>query len=231
MLWDRRTLLAAGLAGAGLSLLPAVSRARAETCVFPPSETIHYKILRKGDKLGEHIASFTRDGNTLIARNDMEIVARLLGIPVYRYEHTSEEIWNDGWLTAVRSKTNKDGKKKRLEGSRSDHALRYTADGQKRTLSGYVLTTSLWHRDTPHERNLLDIEDGDVKTVQGHLVGTEEVPVAGNMVQAKHFRLASGGRDAWREVWYDDACRLVRVEFENGKDGSRITLEPKKISA
>lgn len=226
IMWNRRTLLAAGAAGAGLSLLPGAAPVRAEDCVFPPSGTIHYKVLRKGDKIGEHLASFTREGDRLIARNHMEIVVKLLGIPVYRYEHESEEVWTDGWLTHVRSTTNKNGKRKELEGSRSGGALRYTVNGMKRTLAGYVLTTSLWHRDTPFERVLLDIEDGDVKGISGRLVGREKVPLGEDMVPARHFSIRSNRPKPWREIWYDERCRLVRVEFENKKDGSRITLEP-----
>ncbi|RDD60718.1 DUF6134 family protein [Ferruginivarius sediminum] len=219
---NRRDLLAAGAAGVGLSMLPRL--AAADGCVFPPEGSIGYRVLREGDEIGQHIATFKRRGDDLIAINDIEIVVKMLGIPVYRYEHRSEEVWKKGWLTAVESTTNKDGKKKSLRGERRDEAMRLVVNGEKnRSVSGYVVTTSLWHRDTPFEQGLMDIEDGEVKLIKGQLVARETVPVGNGEVEARHYSVTG---EMARELWYDDRCRLVRVEFNTKKDGSRIILEP-----
>lgn len=224
----RRELLAAGAAVAGLSLLPSVLHPSARAAGEPtqPEGTIRYRILRQGATLGEHETRVVRVGSVLEVENDMEIVARLLGIPVYRYEHRSREVWHDGRLTRVEARTNKDGKRKALEVERREHALHVMVDGERRRVAGDILTTSLWHRDTPFQRQLLDIEDGKLHAVEGHDLGEETVPVAGTPQSARHHRIARSDRPDWRHVWYDKAGRLVRVEFVTRKDGSRITLEP-----
>lgn len=222
---NRRDLLAAGTAGAGLALLPW--SAAAGNCVFPPDGTVRYRVLRKGDEIGKHVTTIARRGDELIAVNDIEIVVTVLGIPAYRYEHRSREVWTKGWLTAVESETNKDGKKKSLRGERRNDALRLTIDDEKkRSMAGYVITTSLWHRDTPFEQALLDIEDGDVKLVRGEFVANEPVPVGDGRVKARYYKLRG---EMARDLWYDERCRLVRVEFDTKKDGSRITLETASV--
>jgi hypothetical protein len=244
----RRSVLGLGVAGLGLSLAPRLARA-ADTasatstasssasngvgesalaaCDRPPLGRIAYDVVRKGDRLGEHVATFRADGADFIARNDIEIVARVLGIPVYRYEHTNEEIWRDGKLQAVTSSTNKNGKKIELAGERKgDGKLHLTGKKGELALEGPVLTTSLWHPHTPAADRLLDIEDGFMKSVTGRYEAKEEVPLPDGSTRARHYRL-SGGFE--RDVWYDDACRLLRVAFETKRDGSLIVLEPKAV--
>lgn len=196
-------------------------------CAFPPLGEIAYHVLREGATFGEHIATFTRDGADFVARNDIEIVARVLGIPVYRYTHWSEEVWRDGLLMEVRSKTNKDGKKDELRGERKDGVLHVRGDGKTHALPGAVLTTSLWHGRTPEAETLLDIEDADLRAVAGEFLGREEVPVANKPRPARHYLLQ---KEMKRDIWYGADCRLLRVGFNTKKDGSRIELQPYKIT-
>jgi hypothetical protein len=222
----RRGFLATGAAGFGLALLPRF--ALAADCRTPPLGRIVYRVLRKGSPLGEHVASFERRGEDLVVRNDIELVARIFGIPVYRYEHSNEEIWRGGVLQAVTSKTNKDGKKFDLSGERRDGVLHVSGRKGDLALEGEVLTTSLWHPDTPFAAQLLDIEDGHMKQIEGLRKDREAVPIPQGRTTARHFRLTG---DMERDLWYDDACRLLRVEFNTKKDGSRITLEPTAVEA
>ena len=182
-----------------------------------------YRVLRKGRKLGEHVGTVTEDGGAIIARNDVELVARLFGIPVYRYEHSSEEVWHDGILQRVTSKTNKDGKKIELRGERRKGVLHVTGRNGEIDVEGRGLTSSLWHPCTPYASHLLDIEDGVLKSVQSKPKAEEKVPTPNGGMSARHFRLTG---DMERDLWYDAGCHLLRVEFNTKKDGSRITLEP-----
>jgi len=196
-------------------------------CAFPPLGEIKYHVLREGATFGEHVARFTRDGDDFVARNDIEIVARLLGIPVYRYTHWSEEVWRDGLLMELRSGTNKDGKKDEVRGERKNGVLKVRGDGKTHALPGFVLTTSLWHGRTPEAETLLDIEDADLREVAGRFVGEEQVKVAGKPQPAQHYLLSE---DMKRDIWYGADCRLLRVGFNTKKDGSRIELQPYRIA-
>ena len=234
----RRSLVLGAAAGATVTASPgrfalhaaesgaAQKAAPALDCEFPPLGEIAYHVLREGATFGKHIATFKRDGEDFIARNDIEIVARVFGIAVYRYTHWSEEIWRDGLLMDVRSETNKDGKKKSVRGERKDGVLNVRGDGREHALSGFVLTTSLWHGRTPEAEVLLDMEDAELREIGTRFVGTEKVKVEGQPKPARHYLLS---RDMERDVWYGEDCRLLRVGFNTKKDGSRIELQPYDI--
>lgn len=222
---SRRHVLAGGAAAIGLAFMPRLSLATPE-CGLPQVRRISYRVLRKGSPFGEHVLTLRRAGDDLIVRNDIEIVARMFGIPVYRYEHNNEEIWRDGRLQSVSSETDKNGKAFDLSAERRDGVLHVKGRKGELALKGDILTTSLWHPQTPFADRLLDIEDGVMKQVSGRLESREAVPTPGGDSSARHYRLSG---EMEREIWYDAACRLVRVEFNTKKDGSRITLEPVEV--
>lgn len=216
---DRRSFLGGATAGVALATLPAWP---ALAQLFPPPGEITYRVLREGERIGSHRMAFVRDGADFIARTDIDIKVKVLGLTAFRYRLKAEETWRDGWLVGLRSRTDDDGDTYELEGERSEGALRLLVNGRRMSVSGYVLTSTLWHRDTPREQALLDVAKGRVRLIKGVLKGEERVPVDGETVTAKHYSITGELR---RDVWYDDRFRLVRVEFP-AKDGSWITVEP-----
>jgi hypothetical protein len=217
---SRRQFLATTGAAAGLAAVPRLPLAAG--CTRPPMGKIVYRVRRKGSPVGEHVATFAREGADLVVTNDIELVVGILGIPVYRYEHRNEEIWRDGVLQAASSRTNKDGKTFDLTAERRDGTLHVEGRKGKLTLDGNVLTTSLWHPETPEAEQLLDIEDGVVKDVRGRRKGDARVPGPDGKLPATHYRIDG---DMTRDLWYGNDCRLLRVAFDTSKDGSRISLE------
>jgi hypothetical protein len=195
----------------------------------PPVGTVTYRVLRDGAEAGRHVMTVSRTGSQLVVTNDIAIAVGLLGITVYRYEHVSTERWDGERLVALDSRTNKNGRKKRLEGRRSGERLVLTnQDGEHRSFRDSPITTALWHPRTPHQDTLLEIEDGWMKRLESRDLGRDEVPVGGRTLPAQRFRL---GGEIGRDVWYDDAGRLVRVAFDSGKDGSRIVVAAERLDA
>ncbi len=227
---QRRSLLklalkftGAALAGALLpgALLPLGA---AQACrVFPPDGETDFMALRHGRVVGRHRIRFARAGGRFVVRSDVEIETGRPGARRFRFVHHAEEVWVDGWLHGVVSDTEDDGRRYRLRAERRDGIFQGIVDGLAFTVSGYIIPSSLWHRDTPASEALFDTVDGMVKVVVPRLVGRERVPVGGEPVEAKHYRLRGQIR---RDLWYDADCNLVRVAWR-ARDGSEIVLEPR----
>ncbi len=216
----RRLLQLTGAALAG-ALLPG---ARAQACrVFPPDGEVDFMALRHGRVVGRHRIRFSRAGGRFVVRSDVEIETGPPGAPLFRFVHHAEEVWVDGWLHAVVSDTEDDGRRYRLRAERRDGIFQGIVNGMAFTVSGYIIPSSLWHRDTPASETLFDTVDGMVKAVGPQLVGRERVPVGGKPVEAKHYALRG---QIQRDLWYDADCNLVRVAWR-ARDGSEIALEPR----
>ena len=215
----RRTLLkltGATLAGALLPGRRAIARR-----VFPPDGGLDFKVLRHGKVIGAHRIRFSRDRGRFIVRSDVE--AGRPGGSLFRFVHHAEEVWAGGWLHGVVSDTDDDGRLYRLRAKRRDGVFAGTVNGAAFTVSGYIIPSSLWHRDTPVSAALFDTVDGRVKAVRPHFIAHEQVRLAGKAVAAKHYRLLGEIR---RDLWYDADCSLVRAAWL-ARDGSKITMEPR----
>ena len=191
--------------------------------VFPADGELDFLVLRHGVAIGSHRIRFSREAGRFVVRSDVEIETAPPGAPLFRYVHRAEEVWVGGWLHAVVSDTDDDGRRTRLRAERRDGIFQGIVNGMAFTVSGYIIPSSLWHRDTPASEALFDTVDGMVKVVVPRLVGRERVPVKGKPVEAKHYALRGQFR---RDLWYDADCNLVRVAWR-ARDGSRIVLEPR----
>ncbi len=211
---------------AAAALLPAtlLPLGAARACpVFPADGTLDFLVLRHGAVIGTHRIRFSRENGRLVVRSDVEIETALPGAPRARYVHHAEEVWVEGWLHAVVSDTDDDGRRHRLRAERRNGVFQGTIDGAAFTVSGYIVPSSLWHRDTPISEALFDTAEGRVKRVRPRLIGREWVPGPGGRVEAKRYTLVG---ELPRELWYDLDCNLVRAAWL-ARDGSQIVMEPR----
>jgi len=215
------TLLAGGATGLGAGL-GAARAARAAGCtLFPQGEGWRFLVLRHGNVIGEHRFHFSRRSGDFVVEVAIDIAVELLGITLFRFTHRAEEVWRDGWLHALTSATDDDGKLWKVASERRDGALRGRVNGVAFDVSGFVIPASLWHRDTTKSQALLDTIDGRMKVIDSRALGEETVPADGGKTAARHFRLTG---QLERDIWYDAGCAIARVSFP-ARDGSEITLE------
>ena len=210
-----------GLAsGAFVALLLPSRRAMAKR-VFPADGEVEFVARRQGSVAGGHRIRFSRAAGAFTVRSDIVLDVRTGGAPLRRFVHHAEEVWRDGWLDAVVSDTDDDGRRFQVRAAREADIFTGTVNGAAFTVSGYIIPSSLWHRDTPDSQALFDTVDGRVKIVRGELVGREDVPVGGTTTTAQHFTITGG---ITRDLWYDADCRLVRIALP-GRDGVPIVFE------
>ena len=163
---------------------------------------------------------FTHAAGRFVVRTDIAVDIRAGAAPLYRFTHHAEEVWIDGWLDAVVSDTDDDGRRYRVRAERERGIFAGTVNGAAFTVSGYVMPSSLWHRDTRASETLFDTVDARVKAVRAELLGSEHVAVGGATVAANHYALTGG---ITRDLWYDSAFNLVRIAWL-GRDGAQIVF-------
>ncbi len=200
------------------------SGAPARACpAFPADGELDFLVLRHGVAIGSHRIRFARAAGRFVVRSDIEFETAPPGAPPARYTHHAEEVWVGGWLHAVVSDTDDGGRRIRLRAERRDGIFQGTINGSAFTASGYLIPSSLWHRDTRFSEVLFDVVDGRLKVVHPRFLGRERVPGPGGRVEAEHYALVG---ELPRELWYDADCGLVRAAWR-ARDGSRIVLEPR----
>jgi len=212
-------LLAGGATVLGLGGLGGMP---ARACdLFPRQDGWRFLVLRHGNVIGEHRFDFSRRDGDFVVEVAIDIAVEMLGLTLFRFTHRAEEVWRDGWLQSLVTATDDDGTLWRVESERRDGALRGRVNGVGFDVSGFVVPASLWHRDTPRSQALFGTIDGRVKVVRSEDLGEQAVPVGGQPVPARHWRLTG---ELQRDIWYGPDCGIARVSFP-ARDGSQITLE------
>ena len=212
--------LAAGMAGGLAAGFAGPAQARR---VFPEDGELDYLGLRQGDQaqvVGRRRVRFSRASGDFVARIDVSLQ---LGpaAPRYRFEQHSEEVWRDGWLHAVTCDTDDDGALWRVRAERQEGIFGGAVNDLGFTVSGYPITSTLWHRDVPSQQALLDVTDARVKLIRGQLLGEETVAAAGAAINAKRYSIRG---EINHDLWYDEDCSLVRFS-QPLRDGSLIVFE------
>jgi hypothetical protein len=147
----------------------------------------------------------------------------------YEYFYQGTEVWKDGRLVHLKSKTTDDGKHFEVLAQADGDMLRVRVNGKEFTVSRPDLrTTTYWRLPEPRFRNqavaLIDCDTGKYLRADMQYVGTQQVTAAGQVRPGAHYRLRG---DVTVDAWYDAQERLIHEESLD--DGHRIVFDLVRI--
>lgn len=194
--------------------LIAATQVRAE----PAPRDLAFDVFRKGELIGNHTIDFEAKGAELEVDVDIRLVVKLLFVPVYRYEHHNRELWRDGRLLRIDSRTDDDGEAFFVKGAAGAEGFTVESSEDSYVAPADVISTSWWNVDTVNRRKLLNSQLGELMTVEVKPAGAGEVQTEAGAIPARRYVV---GGDAELELWYDRDDRLAKIRFA-GSDGVPI---------
>lgn len=196
-----------------------VTSAHAATPGVPADGRLLFTVIRDGEPIGTHLYRFAGDSDRTTVHIRTDIDYRFLFLPLYRFRHTSKEVWTDGKLTELFSKTDDNGESIKIEAHANGKGLTVQGlDGEYRAGPG-VVPSSLWNSDVVRAKELLSTIRGKLLKTKPTFIGEEVLTLNGRQVPTRRYKLTGQFE---RNVWYDkDSKVLVRVRF-NASDGSEV---------
>lgn len=204
----RRRFLTRALALGGAGLAPSSALARR---LFPADVTDRYVAWQGGTEIGRQEFSFTRGsgGFTVESSIGMRFVSPEHG--AVAYEHESRETWDTGWLHGLETQTRIGARHRVVHAERAAGSLRIDGtDVRAFQLSTYIIPSNLWHRDSRLVDAFIDVESGNLISVQPRYAGKETLYQGGGAVEAHHYTIRG---QLQREAWFDADCVLVRWDL------------------
>jgi len=178
------------IGGGALALLPGliVSSGAHAALPVPPADRLGFDILRKGAPLGSHVLAFSQQANRLTVQIDVRMLYKLLGVTLFRYSHHCTEIWEDGQVVALDSRTDDNGTPCQLSARRENGALVVQATGSPRyTAPANALPATHWNQrelDGPW----INTQTGKLMRLRVAPAGAETIPAAGGRtLSARRF--------------------------------------------
>jgi hypothetical protein len=209
----RRTFLA--MSGAFAVAPPA---ARAEI----PLQRIDFEAVRNGSAIGTCTVQVGGDAQRLEVRINANIVVRLLGIALFRFTHEAYELWSNGRLVQMTTKTDDDGRAHRVAANIEQPGTIVVQTEQNRfTAPADTVPASLWNRTIVEARQFIDPVDGRVSPLAVQAIGHRTTETPTGAVDAMGYRLEGNG-GFLKDVWYAADGTLVFIRMW-GKDGSEVT--------
>lgn len=177
--------------------------------------TLKFRVLWKGDPIGYHNTTVTpsADGHDMTVKTKIDMKVKMGPFTAFRYEHDSTEVWRDGLLQSLVSKTNDDGDDLAVKGQAT--AAGFKAVGPKGTFvaPADILTTNcMWLPALVDEDKLIDAQNGVLVGLVSKPLGEEHVNVKGKDRTAERHSILTpfvGG-----SLWYDLAGNWVRSRLE-----------------
>ncbi len=197
--------LIGGAAAAGLAL------SRPLQAALPGADEIAFEVLRDGRSIGHHRVSFRREARDLHVEIDIALEVKLLFLTVFRYRHRNHEVWRDGRLVAIDTKTDDDGEAFWLRGRSAANGLAVEGSSGRFLAPADIMPTSYWNPDSVKRSRMLDTQRGRLIQVAIVPAGLETVELAGRPVEARRFAVTG---DLVLDLWYTAAGEWAKIAFE-----------------
>jgi hypothetical protein len=169
-----------------------------------------FRVYLDDREIGYHHFTLEQDSNTRRLVTEARFDVTFLKLPVFRYRHSNEEIWNDRCLARISSSTDENGRQFRIEGSAGENGfLLSTRDGD-RSLPDCVRTFAYWDRTFLESSRLLNAQTGEYLDVEVLDLGKQTIALRDSVQAAHHYRLHSA--QATIDLWYSETGRWLALE-------------------
>lgn len=211
---SRRDMLrTTGAAGAAL-FLPGMALAAQGPRVF--------ELYRGNSKIGEQTLTVTPEGGDLKVAVSIDISVRILGLPAYRYQLESREVWSDGRLQRLDSRCNDNGKDERVSALSHRGGVEVDGTAYKGVIPGNPATTTYWSRAFLERPVWISTQNGLPFNVSCRPAGPVRVPAPEGKIAATRWQVR--GDIGQLDLFYDDAGEWVGNEFEARGQEARFVL-------
>lgn len=168
-------------------------------------EELVFRVLLNDREIGIHRFRVAGDAGRRTVETNADFNVTFLAIPVYNYNHDSREIWNDGCLAEINSRTDDNGKAFAVAGRASGGLFEVSANDTQRNLEATcVMNFAYWNRNFLQQTRLLNAQTGEYLPVTIGYEGIEQLSFDGAEVAAERYYLRNPGEGLDMTVWYHE---------------------------
>ena len=178
--------------------------------------------------IGYHQVNVNREQNRKNVYTQANFDVKILFIPVYSYDHETQERWVDNCLVDINSTTDDNGEDYFINSKQSEQNLTLETQDGMTSLEGCVRTFAYWDVDLLKSDRLLNTQTGEYEDVEITDMGTGVLTFDGNEVEARQFRLVA--KDMAIDLWYTKDMHWLALESVTDS-GAVLRYLPEKVPA
>ena len=226
----KKSMFCRPTAAAGLALLLTITAPT--SFAAPEAGAYTYGVFYGDRRIGEHEFAIQRSAKGLEVRSAASMEVRVLFVPVYRYRHEADELWQSRCLVELSSETNDNGTRYAVEASARSGALaieRIAPERVEKALpqQSCPATFAYWDLDLLRREHLLNAQTGRLAQVTLTAEGADSV----GGTPAHRYLLKAEGLDPIH-LWYRKSDYLwLRLETRRNGETLSYQLERQRPSA
>ena len=199
---------------------------------------IEMDILRNGKKIGYNKYSFKNQNNLLVVQNEINFVAKLVGINLLDVKGSSIETYKNGRLIKFKSDTIQNKKKKYNELVLDENKKTFKINGS--SFNGNLPSTALvgnwWNHNILQSEMIISPLSGSLKFQEVYFVSKEILKIDNDSFNTSKFKIImkKNIKDKKKEefkVWLDDKSKIIlKVSYSKFGDWEYVIKNIEKFN-
>ena len=182
---------------------------------------LEYELFRNNKSIGYHKYDFERNGNTLAIKSEVSFKITKLGVDLYKYFASSEEIYINNSFSKFSSKTKQNKKDKYVNISvDKDKDLIIDGSSYKGKADKDFIVGTWWNHEIVKAKAQISAISGRIIEQNVTFVGKEKIDQYGKTYEVDHFTLKSKDMSLPKDkrlnfdIWYDSKnFTILKVKY------------------
>jgi len=198
---------------------------------------IEMDILRNGKKIGYNKYSFKNQNNLLIIKNEINFVAKLVGVNLLEVKGSSIETYKNGRLIKFKSDTIQNKKKKYNELVLDENKKTFKINGS--SFNGNLPSTAIvgnwWNHSILQSEMIISPLSGSLKFQEVYFLSKEKLKIESDSFNTSKFKIImkKNINDKKKEefkVWLDDKSKIIlKVSYSKFGDWEYVIKNIEKF--
>ena len=184
---------------------------------------LEYELFRNNNSIGYHKYDFVRENDTLSIKSEVKFTITKLGVDLYKYFASSEEIYTNNKFLKFSSKTKQNKKEKYVNISIDtiDGDLIIDGSSYKGKASKESIVGTWWNHEIVKAKAQISAISGRVIEQSVTFIGKEKVTIGDKTFNTLRFNFKSSdetlpdSKKLNTDIWYDEKTFLwVKAAFD-----------------
>lgn len=168
--------------------------------------------------VGVHRVMLDSSADEKRVKVEAQFDVKFLAFTAYKYRHRADEVWRNGCLVELETRTDDNGKTTTVDARPAPKGLEVRTPDDSTTLGGCVRTFAYWDPELLRSQRLLNTQTGEYELTSLAKVDSKPLSFNGREYGAKRYRLSVSNK-ADIELWYapDNSWQALQTTLSGGK--------------
>lgn len=179
---------------------------------------LSFDVFLDDKSVGFHRVNIDTSDNEKRVQVEARMDVKLLFFTAYSYRHRADEIWRDGCIVQLDTRTDDNGEQLAVQARSTTDGLRVETDTNSTLIDGCVRTFAYWDPQLLRSKRLLNTQTGQYERAILTRLDNEPLSFNGKAYGSKRYRLQVGSQFEI-ELWYaaDNSWQALETTVSDGK--------------